>query len=604
MRLWLKLALAMVAVAMAPLAVVSVQALDVTSDQADEAQQAARSREAVAVADELARWVRLKAQAVAGWANLYPDLLEREPAVQDGFLRAVYRAIPGAVTVALLDEEGLAGPRGNELSPVWLDRALPPGDPLSNRPRGSTERASAFAKIVPRPSVPGEVRLGRPFDPPVLLVGAPKPPPTLPIAARGPFDSPATVAVELSLDELEALLAARATEDRGFTLVSQGGRVLLSKGPAVDIRPLQPLMEQGEVTFDVEDGRAGALAAVPGIPWTVVMTEAPGPDTAWPALRTRLLVALGLSLVVAVAAGLIVGRTVSRPVREVRAAVNRVADGELDHRVPVAGGDEIAELAAAFNHMSGRLAATLAELDTRRREVEAFNEELQDRVRERTHDLEAAQAELVRAGQLAAVGEVGAGLAHELNNPLSSVLGLVQLVQLKTTDETQRGLLGQAEAQALRCREVMEAMLRLSAPTPTTGESRSELGSALAEVGRLVGGALRQRGVTLTLASVESGLWVATDPTELRAVLAQVVQGLASGLPEGGSLSLSAVRNQDSVEVRIQPDRDVDAGARRDDYRAAGLGLWVARRLLASHGGSLQAPSPGEEAWRLILPVA
>lgn len=594
----------MVAVAMAPLVVVSVQALDLTTDQAEDAQAASRSREAVAVADEIARWVQLKAQAVAGWANLYPDLLERPPVVQDGFLRGVYRAIPGAVTVVLLDDDGLAGEPGAEVAPVWLDAPLAPNDPLAGRPRGSPARAAGFVEAIPGVRQPGEVRVGLPFYAEPEVAGAPQPAPTVPLAARGPFASVAVLAVELSLDEVDALLASRATAGRGFALVVKGRQPLLSRGPAVDLAPLEPLMGQGEVTFDEAGGRVGAMADVPGLPWTVVMTEEPEADGAWSALSTRLFVALGLSLVVAVLAGLIVARTVSQPVRTLRAAVNRVAEGELDHRVPVAGRDEVAELAAAFNHMSGRLSTTLAELEARQREVEAFNAELQDRVVERTRDLEAAQSELVRAGALAAVGEVGAGLAHELNNPLASVLGLVQLLKAQASGDTQRALLAQAEEQALRCRTVMEAMLRLSDSQRSTGESRANATLILREVVTLVEAALRQRQVELSVVDLSDELWVALDPAELRSVFSQVIQGLATGLPAGASLKIRAHEADGLISVLLHPDRAVAAGARGDDYRAAGLGLWVARRMLDSHQGSLAAPDDGEGAWHLSLPAA
>jgi len=621
-RLWFKLALAMVAVSLAPLVVVSIQAVDLTSDQAAQARQAARTREAVAVADEIGRWVALKAQAVRGWASLYPDLLSRGPAVQDGLLKATYRAVPGVVTVALLNDDGLVGPPGQELPPRWLDASLSPNDPLAERPRGSKSRADAFLERVPRPDVPGQVWLGEPYTPPPIAPGAPVPGPGLPIGARGPFAERAVLAVDLSLDEVDALLELRARDGRGFALVLADGSPVLGHGPPVDLDVLEPLLGTNTAAFRVEDeGRAGALATVPGVPWTVVMSEPITADPAWPRLQRRLGVSLGVSLVVAVLAGLVVARTVSRPVAQVRTAANRIAEGDLEHRVPATGRDEIGELAQSFNHMAARLAVTLDELEARRAEVEAFNEELQDRVRARTAELEAAQAELLRAGQLAAVAEVGAGLAHEINNPLASVLGLLQVGAHRADDPAVKGLLSQAEAEAQRCRAVVEAMLQLSSddardpgPGGSAGEGSevpgeaSDLASILPEVVRVVEAASSQRGVVIALGPTPEppgACRVAVDEVALRRALTQVLQGLVAGLPDGASLQVGLSQlDPDRAQVELVPDRAVAAGARRDDYRAAGLGLWVARRLISASGGRLDAPDDGEGPWRLTLPRA
>ena len=604
MRLWIKLALAMVAVSLAPLVVVSVQAVDLTSDQAEEARQAARTREAVAVADEIGRWVALKAQAIRGWASLYPDLLSRGPAVQDGLLKATYRAVPGVVTVALLDDDGLVGPPGQEVQPRWLDASLSPNDPLAERERGSKARADAFLAKVPRPDVPGQVWLGEPYVPPAAAPGAPVPGPGLPVGARGPFAERVVLAVDLSLDEVERLVELRAQGGRTLALVRGDGTPILRHGPAPDLDVLEPILGASTATFSMDDeGRAGALAAVPGVPWTVVMSEPITADPAWPRLQRRLVVSLGVSVVVAVLAGLVVARTVSRPVANVRAAANRIADGDLTHRVPAVGRDEIGELATSFNHMAARLSLTLEELEARRAEVEAFNAELQDRVAARTADLEAAQAELLRAGQLAAVAEVGAGLAHELNNPLASVLGLLQISAHKVDDPAAKGLLSQAEAEAQRCRAVVAAMLQLSAEDgPASGES-ADLSPILGESVRVVEAASGQRKVALTLGEVPESCRVALDEASLRRALTQVLQGLVAGLPDEAALGVAARVAGSEVCVELLPDRPVAAGARRDDYRAAGLGLWVARRLISASGGRLVAPD-GEGPWRLMLPLA
>lgn len=603
MRLWIKLTLAMVAVSLAPLVVVSIQALDLQSDQALEARQAERSRQAVALAEEAGRWVSFKAESVRMWTILYPDLLVRSPAVQEGILRAAYRGIPGVVTVALLDEEGLAGPRDAPLQPLWLDASLSSEDPLADRQRGSSERAEAFLQRVPRPDVPGEVWLGEPYTPPAVA-GVPPLGASLAVAARGPYAEPAILAVELALDELDAVFARRAVEGRGIALVNESGVPILQHGPSVDASVLKALLATPSAVFEDQGGRVGALAAVPGTTWAIVTTEPDAGDATWARFRLRLLVSLALSVLVAILAGVLVARTVSRPVAEVRDAANRIAEGDLEHRVPASGRDEIGELGSTFNRMAGRLSMTLAELEARRAEVEAFNEVLQDRVEARTRDLEAAQAELLRAGQLAAVAEVGAGLAHELNNPLASVLGVLQLVRARAEDGASPAtlaLLAQAEDQAQRCREVVDAMLRLSASEARSGAVRADLVTAVTEALSLVEGAAKRRGVALVVEEALEPGEVVVEAHELRRALTQLLQAIVAGLPQGAELRVGVRRDGESLVVVLTPDRELTT---RDDFRAAGLGLWVARRVLAERGGELVAPGASEGlAWRVVLPA-
>lgn len=605
MRLWQKLAIAMSAVALIPLSVVAVQAWELTGTQAESARMAARERECVATAQEIGRWVQLKAQAVAGWTHLYPDLASRPPELQTGLLRSVYRAVPGVVTVALLDPEGLLDGPSGPLAPVWLDASLPGDDPLASRTRGSPDRAQTFLEHVALPSSSGEVRLGRPFQPPVLSAGADLPEPAVSLAARSPFGDQAVLAVDLALEEVALLLADRAVGERSWAVYTERGDRVLAQGPAPDGELLRPLLGQRQGSLELSDaGRVGALASVPGVPWTVVLTEPIRPDPIWLALRTRLAIAFGVGLVLALLSALVVARAVSAPVAALRDAARRVASGELGYRVRDDRGDELGELGRAFNEMASQLASTLDEVIARRAQVEEANRALEGRVIERTRELERAQADLVRAGQLAAVAEVGAGLAHDLNNPLASILGVLQVLQQRSIDDASKALLIQAEREAQRCREVAGIMLRLAEPDPTESQvPTAELKTALVDAVTLARGSVRHRGVAIALVDPPEGVELAVQVSELRHALSQLIEALSAGLPSGSSITIQATTTADQVRVSCAPSQAVGVGEARDSFLSMGLGLWVARGVLDTRGGALLSPTQEDGPWVIVLPL-
>jgi two-component system, NtrC family, sensor kinase len=112
-----------------------------------------------------------------------------------------------------------------------------------------------------------------------------------------------------------------------------------------------------------------------------------------------------------------VRRRVTLPLEQCAEAVSRVGAGDRDVRLPTASDHEFAELAEAFNAMSSRLAETRADLETRNTSLS-----------EALGQVRTTQDELVRSETLSAIGRMTAGLAHELNNPLATVLASSELL--------------------------------------------------------------------------------------------------------------------------------------------------------------------------------
>jgi signal transduction histidine kinase len=189
------------------------------------------------------------------------------------------------------------------------------------------------------------------------------------------------------------------------------------------------------------DGRPvlSAPAAIPRLGW-IVFVEQPTVEALepmWNALyQTLALLALGLGL--ALAAGLVLSRRLVDPIRQLQSGAERLGEGDLDLRIRVSSADEIGTLALRFNEMADRI----------RDAQETLEAKVADRTRELATslaDLRAAQARLVASEKLASLGQLTAGIAHEIKNPLNFVNNFAEL-SADLVGELEQALAGAGDA--------------------------------------------------------------------------------------------------------------------------------------------------------------
>ncbi len=503
------------------------------------------------------------------------------------FLVSAWRLFPEVAIARLADAGG-----GDAVPPIFAtSHEESQGHDVVN-----AQRLAEFRAALPDPG-PGVVR-GLPYLP--AGSGAA----VVPVVFPSPWRDGMTLGVELSLRPMNAMLQAVAGADRAVFLVDPNGKVLLAAGRSelVDPSRLAPLLRSAAADARVDEQVVVATSQLPGRDLVVVVAA---PASNADAVLQRILQPtwyIGLvSLLAAAAAGTLLGRSIAQPVLGLAAAAHDVGQGNLDRRVPAEGGNEITELAISFNQMTAALKDNRDEIAAKNVEIEAFSRELQARVDERSRQLREAQARLVQTSQLAAVAEMSAGLAHELNNPMAGLLGMVQLVKARRDGTPDAALLGAAEAEALRCKEIIASLLRFTAAPRPAGEREAVvLSSVLADIASLAGSSFRQRSVALVF-SPGPPIRVLAQPDELGRALSGVLGALRTAAAPGGTVrvSMPAASDPTTVELRFDIDHLHDS---QDDWRAASLGLWAARRTLGAEGWSIEeVPTEQGKAWRATV---
>jgi signal transduction histidine kinase len=277
--------------------------------------------------------------------------------------------------------------------------------------------------------------------------------------------------------------------------------------------------------------------------------------------------------------GLVIYRSVARPVARLGEGAARWAAGDLDARVAIDTPDEFGALARQFNAMTAAL---------------------------KEH-----QARLVQSEKLAGIGRLAAGVAHEINNPLAVILGYARLLRRRSEGALADDL-GKVEDEAVRAQQIVEGLLDLSRPMASTPEPVDlrplcqEAVERLEQAGWLTGVAVAVEGT----AAAEG------HPQKLRQVLLNLLKNAAQAAGPGGRVALALAQRPDGgAEIQVTDSGPgLTAAALERLFEpffttkpsGTGLGLAVSLGIVQAHGGALTVESPpgGGARFTIRLPAA
>jgi signal transduction histidine kinase len=209
---------------------------------------------------------------------------------------------------------------------------------------------------------------------------------------------------------------------------------------------------------------------------------------------------------------------------------------------------------------------------------------------------------LHQADKLASLGELAAGLAHEIRNPLAGIQGALEILRDEAGGGERESLFNQMLAETGRVNRTIESLLRFarpSRPRPVT----TDVDALLKDTVQLLQPGLRKRKVRLDVSTAPDLPLFQVDPEQIRQVLVNLVNNAAEAMEEGGgsvSLRAAAFPDGDGLIICVE---DNGPGISAEDqeqiftpfyttkFSGTGLGLAVARTLVNQHGGSLDVAS-------------
>ena len=268
----------------------------------------------------------------------------------------------------------------------------------------------------------------------------------------------------------------------------------------------------------------------------------------------------------------VVSRSVVAPLSRLVHASRRVARGDLSVRVKDDAGDEIGELGHAFNEMTTALAETT------------------------NHVRELHEREIERASQLATVGELASGIAHEIKNPVVGVANGLDIVRRRAgTDATLLPIIDEMERQIRHVQDAIQELLTFA--RPATPAFAAVSGDDLAERAiRLVQPTADKGGVRIEIRLDPSHASVLADAEMIHQALINLLMNAIRATPHGGRVDVYTRASGDWIEIEITDTGHGIAPEHLESvfkpffttrHTGTGLGLSITREIIQRHGGTV-----------------
>lgn len=335
--------------------------------------------------------------------------------------------------------------------------------------------------------------------------------------------------------------------------------------------------------------------------WTLMIGHPQDPIEA-PIRRVTMFLSVVMTLVVGMAAilGVMVSDHLAGPIVRLQHATRTIAAGDLEKPVKITTGGEIEELGNDFNLMREQLRQAQGQLA-------AWNLELKREVDRQTEIVQQLQGGMSRADKLASIGQITAGVMHEVGNPLAAIKTKIQVAQQEESVGAEcQGLLNEILDEVNRLAAFLRGFSRLA----RLGSYQDKEDVSCAEVAhsviQLVAADLRRKGIRLRCEAAEDLPKIRAVADQLRHVLMNLILNAADASQNGDEIvvrirQLPAPQGPESVTLDVIDlgsgiSPEILSGKIWDPFfttkeHGSGLGLAICRQIVTEHGGSIRIES-------------
>jgi signal transduction histidine kinase len=319
-----------------------------------------------------------------------------------------------------------------------------------------------------------------------------------------------------------------------------------------------------------------------------------------------------ISTISIIVVGYLLASNISRPILRLRRMAQAVASGDLEQESGIRRLDEIGDLATAFDTMADDLQARTAEAEQLYAEAIERNRQLEEMYQR----LQSAQQQLVQSEKLASVGQLSAGIVHDVKNPLGVIKGVAEeLLEDKAPGSPEHESLQVIRDNASRANAIVTDMLTFARQTPPA-MIRRDLRETVEGSLRLTNYMLRKGKVELDLQLPPDPVTLTFDSQQLQQVIINLVQNAVQAMPDGGRLGVHLKRDDGVAVIEI---KDTGSGippehlarvfdpffTTKPEGQGTGMGLSVSYGIISRHHGTIHVSSqPGEGAlFTIRLPM-
>lgn len=329
-------------------------------------------------------------------------------------------------------------------------------------------------------------------------------------------------------------------------------------------------------------------------------------------LRNTILVFLGIAIgviLIIIFVAIFLTKKISRPLQKLEEVAKKIENGDYRSNFSIKAPREIENLATSLNQMA-------KELENEKNELENWANTLEVKVNERTDELKKIHDQLYRSEKLASIGKLAAGVAHEINNPLTGVLtnSSLLLEDLEESDPRREDVQVIVN-ETIRCREIVKRLLDFARQTKPQ-KKLTNINQIIDNIILLVRNQSSFRNIIIKKNLSENIPEILADMDQIQQVFINLILNASEAMQNGGQLTIesSIAKNEDFIEIQFS---DTGCGIKEQDKakifdpffttkgHGTGLGLSISYGIIERHGGKIIMDStPGSgTVFTIFLPV-